>query len=236
MNSYSEIIASKPLIWSDIEAITVKENQDKLIELKSSDKLKLLPVYFNDGLEGAIPKLVLRKEVANRLCSAAANLPLNLGLVVFDGWRPKKVQYALRDEVRKKILIKHPNADSDWLEMRLDEFVANPKRKGMCPPHLTGGSVDVGLFDTTTDTLIDMGSVFDEASHLSYTSALETETDKRFNQAKLHRRILVSVMLAQGFTNIPTEWWHFDYGNSNWAYFSEQPFAYYGAADFEVAS
>lgn len=43
-------------------------------------------------------------------------------------------------------------------------------------------------------------------------------------------------MLAQGFTNIPTEWWHFDYGNSNWAYFSEQPFAYYGAANFEVAS
>ena len=27
-------------------------------------------------------------------------------------------------------------------------------------------------------------------------------------------------MLQAGFTNLPTEWWHFDYGNKFWAFYT----------------
>ena len=103
----------------------------------------------------------------------------------------------------------------------------------MCPPHLTGGSVDVSLFHRVTGEVLDMGSAFDEAGHLSYTAALENETDARLDAARQHRRILVGAMVQAGFTNIPTEWWHFDFGNQNWAYFSGADRAIYGAAHWQ---
>ena len=176
---------------------------------------------------------MLRQTVAKKLQHAATLLPDTLGLVVFDGWRPLCVQRALRDEIRQQIVAKQPKADEVWIEARLDEFVANPNRHDMCPPHLTGGSVDVSLFHRATGEVLDMGSAFDEAGHLSYTAALENETDARLDAARQHRRILVGAMVQAGFTNIPTEWWHFDFGNQNWAYFSGADRAIYGAAHWQ---
>ena len=204
-----------------------------MLALPLCSRIQLIPTYFNQYISGAINALVLRQTVAKKLQHAATLLPDTLGLVVFDGWRPLCVQQALRDEIRQQIVAKHPKADEVWIEARLDEFVANPNRHDMCPPHLTGGSVDVSLFHRATGEVLDMGSAFDEAGHLSYTAALENETDARLDAARQHRRILVGAMVQAGFTNIPTEWWHFDFGNQNWAYFSGADRAIYGAAHWQ---
>ncbi|MCG4287414.1 D-alanyl-D-alanine dipeptidase, partial [Lactobacillaceae bacterium KNUT 0156] len=44
-----------------------------------------------------------------------------------------------------------------------------------------------------------------------------------------NRRLLYHVMTQAGFTNYIEEWWHFDYGNQNWATVSKRDFAVYGA-------
>ena len=230
MSHYPSLTHAENLNWPEIAAIALHENHESLVALSEGTKLKLFPAYAHAGIAGALSETVLRQTAAARLLQAAAQLPEHTGMIVYDGWRPMQVQQALRASIRLRIRQQYPEADDDQIQTILDKFVANPDRNGMCPPHLTGGSVDVALFDTRTGEQLDMGSSFDETSPLSWTAALETETDTRFDTARLNRRMLVAVMCGAGFTNIPTEWWHFDYGNANWAYFSHAPHAFYGAA------
>lgn len=219
----------KELNWSLIEQIPINENNSPLVSIHKTDKLTPAPVYFQWGLDNAIDKIYLRQEVAERLYRAANLLPEGIGLLVLDGWRSIATQQALREKMRQEIKIDNPEASNEWINNELNKFVADPNRKGMCPPHLTGGSVDVTLFDLNTLTELDMGGDFDEPGAISFTTALEESTDPLLNDAKFNRRLLVNTMQTVGFTNIPTEWWHFDYGNSNWAYFSNSPVAFYGA-------
>ena len=73
-----------------------------------------------------------------------------------------------------------------------------------------------------------MGTLFDEASPLSYAAALEN--DEADQEARHNRRILFNAMKTAGFTNLPSEWWHFDFGNQLWAYHSGAQQAVYGVA------
>jgi D-alanyl-D-alanine dipeptidase len=41
-------------------------------------------------------------------------------------------------------------------------------------------------------------------------------------------------MHQQGFTNLPSEWWHFDYGDQLWAYYGAHPHAHYGPAELDT--
>ena len=36
-------------------------------------------------------------------------------------------------------------------------------------------------------------------------------------EIRLNRRILFNLMIEQGFTNHPLEWWHYNFGNHPWA-------------------
>ena len=156
-----------------------------------------------------------------------AILPPQYGLEVLDGWRPLAVQRALRESFRHDIVVRHPEYDAAQIEEKLDQFVADPERTGITPPHHTGGSVDLTLFDTASGRTLDMGTAFDEPSHRSHSHALELEPPQA---AQTHRRLLVNSMLLAGFSNLPTEWWHFDYGNALWAVGTGAEAAVFGAA------
>ncbi|MBU5617275.1 hypothetical protein KPY62_09280 [Psychrobacter sp. TAE2020] len=41
-------------------------------------------------------------------------------------------------------------------------------------------------------------------------------------------------MTQVGFTNLTTEWRHFDYGNRLWAYNDKQKNEFYGAAHWDI--
>ena len=66
---------------------------------------------------------------------------------IFDGWRPVIVQRALQKNMKQEIEKRHPEYDEVQVREALDCFAADPDRAGMPLSHLTGGSVDVGLFD-----------------------------------------------------------------------------------------
>lgn len=213
--------------WQQIAAMPVAESGAPLQSLPEHPRLRLRPVYFEQGIEGASPDILLRAPAVERLMAALDSLPEAYGFEVLDGWRSLAVQSALRESFRSRIVARHPEYDEAQIQAALDQFVANPHRPGMTPPHLTGGSVDLTLFDTATGGVLDMGTAFDEPSSRSHSGALEREAP---SPARLHRRILIHTMLSAGFTNLPTEWWHFDYGNQNWAFFSGSGQALFGAA------
>ena len=46
--------------------------------------------------------------------------------------------------------------------------------------------------------------------------------------------MLSNVMTEVGFTNFPSEWWHFDYGDEKWGLFTDNAPIYGGNLDAEV--
>lgn len=92
------------------------------------------------------------------------------------------------------------------------------------PVHTTGGAVDLTILDNYGREL-DMGSFFDEFTDRTYTAYYENEKNVL---VKNNRRLLYNIMTTVGFTNLPSEWWHYDYGDRFWAFYKKEPTLYRG--------
>lgn len=140
-----------------------------------------------------VARCYLRREVAGALVEAHRSLEVHgLGLKIWDGYRPRSVQYAM------------------WKASPTPGFVGDPKRGSR---HNRGAAVDVTLWDLKTGEDLTMPTPYDEFSlkaHSSY-EALPPEVLKR-------RKLLQEAMRANGFSTIRSEWWHFDF--RGWENFS----------------
>ncbi|WP_417224566.1 M15 family metallopeptidase [Amphritea sp.] len=215
--------------WDIYQSTSIIENYDPLVPVSISKKMGIYPAYFKMGVANAIPECHVRSQVLERLLRAASLLPDNLQLVVLDGWRPFAVQQYLFDTLVN--LISHANKalSPDEVNLEARNLVSPPSTDPKAPsPHLTGGSVDVTLADID-GRLLDMGSLFDEASPRSWTYALEKSLKQDDISARDNRRLLFNAMTQAGFSNLPSEWWHYDFGNQLWAYNTHASGAIYGA-------
>ena len=185
--------------------------------------------YFNEGLEGSVPEAWLRLGAYERLVRAAKNLPDNWHFVIWDGWRSFKLQSNLFNILLTRIKAAEPDISSEEACERASVFVAVPsKEPETVAGHLTGGAVDITIADAV-GLYLDMGGGFDETEPHSYTSYYE---QNNLNiKARDNRRRLVELLEAEGFSNYPSEWWHFDYGNRNWALRTGADYAIYGYAE-----
>lgn len=214
----SSIPTSTQHSWKNIENISIIESNESLLTIPNTENLKQFPIYFDHNIPHAINICVARHSVTQRLQQAANLLPDHLGILVLDAWRSRAVQKAIQEEVGNTIKIKYPHLSVSEQQQLLSDFVA-PARADFISPHLTGGSVDITLFERETGEWLDMGADFDEPTERSHTHFYEDQPE---HPACQNRRLLYSVMSNVGFTNLPTEWWHFDYGNPLWAYYNQQ--------------
>lgn len=212
--------------WGVVRNIAIRESDEPLVEIQDAPRLKQDPIYFRHQIPYAINHCFVRQRIVDKLHDAVALLPENLGIVVLDAWRPRAVQRALLDQVGDVIKKTYPDLDDAAFQTMLSKFVA-PAAADFISPHLTGGSVDVSLYDRVTGDYLDMGSAFDEPTDASFTSAYESQSQ---HAAHTHRRLLYNAMTKAGFTNITSEWWHYDYGNQLWAFYHAKDFAIYGEA------
>ena len=213
--------------WNIVERIAIKDNQEPLLAVPNESRLKQEPIYFKNQVPHAINLCAARASVIEKLREATTHLPEHLGIVVLDAWRSREVQQALQDQIGDVIKQTYPHLSAEEQTAMLKQFVA-PVGPDFVSPHLTGGSVDVTLFDLNSGAYLDMGSDFDEPTDKSFTTAYENQPE---HVAHANRRTLYHAMLSVGFTNITSEWWHYDYGNQLWAHYSGCPHAVYGAAE-----
>ncbi len=218
----------------DTSAIGYSEKSEGFVDISeySDNKIKVSMQYFNARLNGSINKALVRKEVADRLLKALSLLPEGYTFEILDAWRPYDVQLSLFFSYYNQIKKEYSDALSEEeLHKKTLEFVSFPdKSKKFSFVHSSGGAVDITIIDDK-DNRLDMGSEFDEFTERSYTDWYEKNDVN--DKIRDNRRLLYNALCSCGFTNYPSEWWHYDYGDIFWSFYTGKDAIYSSA--FELS-
>ncbi|MBR5996105.1 MAG: M15 family metallopeptidase [Eubacteriaceae bacterium] len=203
----------------------VLDVDEPLVDLEALG-FEILSVYYAKLLPGSTYEAYARKTAAEMLVEASRKLPEGFTFVILDAWRSISVQQALWDEYRKMVVEQNPGDSEEEIDLKTSFFVSKPSYDVMIPSvHNTGGSIDLTIRDSSGH-LLDMGTKFDEFQKTANSCHFEAAgMDTRIRD---NRRLLYNVMLSAGFTNLPSEWWHYDYGTKFWGYFKGKDPLYRG--------
>ena len=237
---YQDIPISLPdfFSWDSSRAVPVEECGEPIVSASYiPEKILTSPQYFIHGISGAVADCFVRRSVLLRLIDAANMLPKGLRFVLVDGWRPRMVQTSLFQKFRSELRGKMPLLSDREITDLASQFVAPPSVATAHPsPHVTGGAVDLAIVDEN-GLLLPMGTEFDETTEKSATDYYEKKLAARERlteeeeEIMINRRLIFAVMTRAGFTNYPDEWWHYDYGNQNWALLRGERAAIYGVSE-----
>jgi len=202
---------------------------EELVEIKPESGIIIEMQYPLLGMEEAINKCLVRKTVYDMLMKAKKNLPEDLTFKIWDAYRPlalqKEIYYKYKDMLIETFDLQNLNEEEQ--ENIIRNYVSLPKEDPDIPPlHATGGAIDLTLTRISDGKDLDMGVPFDSFSDLTATDAFEA--DGMDSIIRDNRRILYNAMIKAGFTNLPSECWHFEYGNRNWAYYNKTKAKYKG--------
>lgn len=192
--------------------------------------------YYAQGIDGALKDCYARETVASKLLDAQKHLPDGLRFKIYDAYRPIEVQQRLWNYYRNCIKIKEPGLTEEELDRKTGFFVSKPSFDADNPSlHNTGGAVDLTIV-TKDGYALNMGTLFDDFTDRAWTNHFEDNYEKAEHNTEVrdNRRLLYDVMTRVGFTNLPSEWWHYDYGTKFWAYFTENRAIYKGILEHDL--
>jgi zinc D-Ala-D-Ala dipeptidase len=192
---------------TDLIKIPVKDNGEALVDLGEylpNVKVALAPGLLKQG----VTRCMVRETVAKMLRNAERILPESFTFLLRCGHRPISLQKEMWDKTFQKFKEKFPSYSDLEVRKEASKFVCPPD---IIPPHSTGGALDLTICNLKGE-LLDMGTEFGEQTEKSYTDCEDLSLE-----AKNNRNLLVKVMSNVGFTNYPTEWWHWSYGDRYWA-------------------
>lgn len=154
----------------------------------------------------------VRETVAKMINDAQDLLPDGLILLARCGYRSPEVQARQYRLDYENLRAEHP----DWSVSRLDLEIEKRTDPPDVSSHCTGGGVDLSLVDS--DGLqLDMGTKMGEFNERAYTNSELITASQVAN-----RKILMRVLEAVGFLNFSAEWWHWSYGDREWAHAHNQ--------------
>lgn len=159
--------------------------------------------FVGDRIDGyEEPLAILTVEAAEALKEVSDDLAeKGYRLKIFDAYRPHSA------------VLHFMNWALDEDDTRMKEYFYPELEKNTLFPlgyiadhsgHSRGSTVDLTLFDMSTEKEVDMGGTFDyfgELSHPDFTEITEEQYENRM--------ILRDAMTARGFKPLEEEWWHF---------------------------
>lgn len=210
--------------YKDLVKVKVRDNRQKLVKL-SDYGIKSHYLTGMDDMKKILGNDVfVREEVAKKLVRAKENLKLDysdLDLLVTYGFRDLSVQ-TMRFLKRLKTISDTFFEDAVELYEEVHRSVAVPNVAG----HPTGGAVDVVLIGKNGD-ILDFGSkIYDYGNKDFYVFALNIS-----KKARKNRMLLRNCMLKAGFAPFDGEWWHFSFGDKEWAFYYKKTHAIYRQLD-----
>jgi len=192
-------------------------------------RIKIHPMYFELGLS-PYSQIFGRRAVLNGLLESLDYLPPEYGFLVWDVYRPRAVQSRLFDWMREEVRKKFPELSEQQNYEETRKFVLLPSKVGeeYCAPHLSGGAIDLTLFDISNSVELDMGTPFDDCTERAHSNYFDLKKPLTFEEEniKKNRNILRGAMEKVGFVSYQYEWWHFDMGDILWSQITGCPAAF----------
>ena len=209
------LLEDKMLGYRDYADMPVRPKPEKLLAIKANPHLKarqadaaMMP-YTGD-------MVLVRQGLLDRLQTAGKLLAAyddGLQLEVIYGYRAPEIQSQLFEKYRASLAGKYGGSELVEAAHRL---VAVPDAAG----HPAGAAVDLQI--VRSGKALDFGTkiwefVPDSFAYSPFVSKIAWE----------NRQLLRRIMLAVGFAPFDGEWWHFSYGDKEWAKYYGRPFAIY---------
>jgi len=166
-----------------------------LVDLRYTTNNNFMGMVLYDTLD----RLMLQKEVAERLSRCQDlldSLRPGYRLKVFDGVRPLQVQREMWEAL------------DSIPPLNRGKFVSNPIFGSV---HNFGTAVDITICDSLGNEL-DMGAGYDDFREIAFPSKeVQFLITGELSKAQWeNRKLLRKIMRSQRFSNIPSEWWHFN--------------------------
>lgn len=215
------------LTAADLLDIPVSENGASMVGIQQ--RLPFLRVEYEkeDMLEYTGNDIFVREELIPLIEQAYQELQKKLpghNFLVRYGYRHPEVQrryFNNRYAVHKE---DNPELDEEGLIELTHTQVALPTVAG----HPTGGAVDLTIIDTE-EKEFDMGTGIADYSE---PEKCFTYSDNITAEQAQNRAFLAELMLNAGFAPYNGEWWHFSYGDREWACFYKKPSSLYEQIEF----
>lgn len=213
-------LEARMLTYEDIVDIPVAADDEPLVALQPTENLvahqlraEMLPVTGQ--------AIYVRRTVAEKLGQAATALAeQGLRLQVGYGYRALSIQtanfIAQRDRLRGSV-------PDDQLDAAAHRSIAIPTIAG----HPAGAAVDVRPL--RGDQPVDCGTPIWTFAPDSYTFSPYITARARRNRMRLR-----GAMIGAGFAPFDGEWWHYSYGDKEWAAYYGQPAARYRQVEFST--
>lgn len=225
MTSTDKKLELNMVLYRDLLQIPVQDNNEALTPLDSTRIQYGYRAPFTDMKDALNGSMLVRASLADRLYRADNTLRSTdnrLRLMICYGYRSPVVQ-ELRFTWMIRQLAERYYEDPLELYEAAHRRVAVPSVAG----HPTGGAVDITIIYAKTGTELDFGStMYDYATKRQYVFYPGISEEQRRN-----RMLLRATMMEEGFAPYDGEWWHFSYGDREWAYYYSQPSACYGRCD-----
>ncbi len=214
--TYEDIESGFPTVDQLLD-IPVEESGEPLVKVTDVDPLVLSFHNSADMIPLVGEVMYLRKQVFERLLGAGHELKAiqsDLRLKVFYAYRALEVQQRYFEAIIQKMKKQYPDADAVYWRNMAHNLIAFPEVAG----HPTGGAVDTTITNIRTSQDLDMGvgvrrEEYVEAGRRIYTFSPEID-----QVALTNRTLLREVMQHAGFVPFDGEFWHFSYGDREWAH------------------
>lgn len=214
--------------FRDLRKTPAGENGEPLVEANVFDRSIVCEHVQRDMEDFTGEKIFIREGLARRLAVANAFLKTrnpDYRLRIVYGYRHPIVQEKYFSEMRQVVEKEHPKLDEDEIVSLTHNFIAVPEVAG----HPTGGAVDATI--STGEGDIDMGT---NISDFSRADDIKTFAKGISPKALSNRLLLRDAMVSAGLAPFYGEWWHFCFGDREWAFFYRKPSSLYSPIQYRV--
>ena len=219
-SSVYQELESKMLRYADLVGVPVSECGEPMRRVKK-EKTLLARQIDERMLKVTGKEIYVRESVAGMLKQAAAKLQMldkNFSLEVVYGYRSLAIQTALFNKFKSRF--SRQCSGMNLLEA-VHRCIAVPSVSG----HPTGGAVDVQILKK--GKVLNFGTKIWEFTPDSYTFSPFVS-----KAAQANRLLLREIMLNTGFAPFDGEWWHYSYGDREWAKYYSKNTAIYSQVRF----
>lgn len=216
--------------YKDLLCISVIDNGEKLINISKNLTDCICVCHKPDMKKYTGDEVWVRESIANKLKKISEKLKnkkSNYLLKIVYGYRHIDVQKDYFKKRRDFLKIQNPTFSKEKLDELTHSEVAHPSVAG----HPTGGAIDITIFDLNQNRDLDMGT---SIADFSNEEKIKTFYKKLTKKQKENRLLLHDLMKSENFAPFYGEWWHFSYGDKEWAWFYNKNNALYNQIIFST--